>query len=130
MYFTQYKETSIKYINSHFGISLPPKLIDMANKSQNFGSWFDSLGPDFSNPFHIIRINRIYHRMRRRPHGGKWQRAKPRYLLVINHGHDDDCDCLDLRTWDSETGDYPIQYWLTLVAWCQPRFCCSTLVPS
>lgn len=106
---------SIAAINSHFGISLPPMLIEFSRRSEKFGCYFASLGEDYSSPFHIIPINRQAARIRRRRQR-QWQYVKPPYLLVINHGYDDDYDCLDLRAWNSETGDYRLQYWAPDVA--------------
>ena len=101
---------SIGAINRHFGVSLPPLLIKLAQQSERFGAHFASLGDDFENDFHIIRVNRLFASKRRRTPQG-WRRAKPEYLLVFNHGHDDDCDCLDLRSWNPESGDYRVRYW-------------------
>jgi len=103
--------SSIEQINDHFGIELPATLVQFAKLSNNFGAWFSSLGEDYRNPFHIIRINRIYRRMRKRKHGDKWRPAKPREYIVINHGHDNDCDCIDTGDWNEKEGEYRIVYW-------------------
>ncbi len=104
-------DESIEHINRHFGISLPESLIEFAKRSKQFGTWFASLGEDYNNPFHIIRINRLFKRMRRQAHGDKWRPAKPKAYILINHGHDDDCDCLDAANWNKESGEYQIVYW-------------------
>jgi hypothetical protein len=104
-------KTSIEKINEHFGIELPADFIRFAEISNNFGAWYSSLGEDYLNPFHIIRINRIYRRMRRKKHGDKWRPAKPNEYIVINHGHDDDCDCIDAGDWNEKESEYRIIYW-------------------
>jgi hypothetical protein len=103
-------DSSIATINTHFGVTLPPMLVRFARVSQKFGCYFASLGEDYENDSHILRINKQFGRVRRRRQG-RWQQVKPEYLLVINHGHDNDCDCLDLRSWNPQTGDYALRYW-------------------
>ncbi len=97
-------EFSIRKINEHFGIQLPGLLIELARGSKSFSSWFSSIGPDYDSYSHIIRINSYYRRRRR-------TRRIPQNLVVINMGHDSDCDCLDLDTFDAQTGNYELKYW-------------------
>jgi hypothetical protein len=104
-------QNSIEYINNHFGIQLPQTLIKIALKSKSFGSYFSSLGEDYTNPVHIIRNNSRYKNLYRCKHGDKWRRAKPKEYIVINHGHDNDCICLDLGNTNSGTNEYEVIYW-------------------
>ena len=104
-------EASIARINEHFGVELPANFIRFAKFSECYGSWFAGLGEDYQNEWHIIRINSFYRRLRRRKHGDKWRSAKPKAYVVINHGHDDDCDCIDTSDWNEDAGEYRIGYW-------------------
>ncbi|MBU6954512.1 SMI1/KNR4 family protein [Hahella sp. NBU794] len=102
---------SINRVNEHFGFSLPQGLIDFAMLSAKFGSFFASLGEDYYNHYHIIRVNRIFRRLRRRAHGDKWRAAKPKPYIVINHGHDRCCDCIDTSDWNEAIQEYRIVFW-------------------
>jgi len=102
---------SIKHINQHFGIELPASLVEFAYRSEHFSTWFGGLGEDYANPMHIIRVTSHYRNKRRRKHGDKWRRAMPRQYIVINHGHDDDCDCIDTADWNAETSEFRLGYW-------------------
>jgi hypothetical protein len=101
---------SLKVIREHFGVDLPPSLVELARSTRAFGSWFASLGDDYQDHWHIMRVNSRARRMRRR-RNGRWSFVKPAHLLVINRGHDDDFDCIDLRTRDPETGECKVRYW-------------------
>ena len=100
---------SIARINAELGIALPPTLIDFARRSQRFGAWFSGLGEDYDNPLHILAMNREFHKRQRS--GDRHWRPMPKHLVIFNHGHDDDCDCFDLRLPPSEQGEYWISYW-------------------
>jgi hypothetical protein len=100
---------SIARINAELGIELPPSLIGFAQRSEKFGAWFCSLGEDYDSYFHILGMNRDFHAPDR--DGVYASGPMPSYLVMINHGHDDDCDCLDLRVPRSPEGEYSIAYW-------------------
>lgn len=102
---------SIAHINQHFRVKLPAALVEFAYRSEHYSTWFAGLGEDYANPMHIIRITSHYRNMRRRKHGDKWRRAMPGQYIVINHGHDDDCDCIDTADWNAETGEFRLGYW-------------------
>lgn len=102
---------SIRKINEHFGVPLPPSMVDFVQSVQCYGSLFAGLGEDYNNQMHIIKINSQYRKMRRRKHGDKWRRALPREFIVINHGHDDDCNCIDTGDWNAASGEYRLTYW-------------------
>lgn len=104
-------KNSMRRINEHFGIQFPASLIEFANRSNSFGTWFAGLGEDYENPWHIIKINSLFRKMRRRKHRDKWRRAKPGELIIINHGHDRDCDCIDASDWNEEAKEYRLVYW-------------------
>jgi hypothetical protein len=100
---------SIARINAELGIELPASLVDFARRSQKFGAWFCSLGEDYDNFLHILEMNRLF-KARQRSGYKRWQRMPP-HLVIFNHGHDDDCDCFDLRLPRSPQGEYWIAYW-------------------
>lgn len=99
-------EASIRNINAELGIQLPPSMIAFAKQCSSYGAWFAGLGEDYSNPFHILTINRIFGSS-----SGGHKALIPNWLVIINHGHDGDCDCLDTRNYNPITGEYPIIYW-------------------
>jgi alkanesulfonate monooxygenase SsuD/methylene tetrahydromethanopterin reductase-like flavin-dependent oxidoreductase (luciferase family) len=95
-------ERSIRTIERHFGISLPPAMIELAARAACYGDWFASLGDDFASPTHIIRVNSYWRRRRR-------TRALPRDLVAINLGFDADLDCLVVG---AGIGDHaPVRHW-------------------
>jgi hypothetical protein len=100
---------SIARINAELGIELPPTLVDFARRATKFGAWFCSLGEDYDNFTHILAMNRLFHAGQRG--GYKRWRPMPKHLVIFNHGHDDDCDCFDLRLPRSPQGEYWISYW-------------------
>ena len=99
---------SISHINEHFGIRLPELLVELAFESESFSSWFPSLGDNYEDLSHIIRINALYRNKRIR-RNGKWGYAMPRDFVILNLAFDQDCDCLD--TSNLVNGEYIIKYW-------------------
>ncbi|WP_257387174.1 SMI1/KNR4 family protein [Tahibacter caeni] len=100
---TRATPASIRRISEHFGITLPPLLVALARSSHYFTRYFASLGRDYDDPGHIIRINSHWRRRRR-------TRRVPRGLLILNHSYDDDYWCLDAAA-TCEPGAYPVYYW-------------------
>ena len=95
---------SICRIEAHFGMSLPAGLIQFAHQAKHFNRWFASLGQDYTNPMHIIRINSHWRRRRK-------TRAIPRQLVAFTVGFDEDLDCFDLSSFQADSGTYAIRYW-------------------
>jgi hypothetical protein len=100
-------ETSIGKINRSLGIVLPQAFIRFSRECPIYGTWFASIGEDFESFMHIVELNRVFHQ----PEGDEPGDPLPPWLVMINHGHDGDCDCYDTRTRNELTGDYLIQYW-------------------
>lgn len=98
-------ETSIERISRELGIELPPDLIAVARGCPSYGSWFARLDEDYENPLHILRLNRVFHY----PDENDESTALPEHLILVNHGHDGDCDCWHIRT-VGESGEHPIVY--------------------
>jgi hypothetical protein len=96
---------SVLRINHELDISLPESFLDFANRCDCYGVWFASIGEDFENPLHILNLNRLFHRDE-----GDGYTPLPETLVLINHGNDGDCDCIDTRVQNAE-GEYSIIYW-------------------
>jgi hypothetical protein len=108
---------SLARIERELGIELPGSLVELARRSACFGAWFASLGDDEGD---IVRLNRIWHR-EVEPH-----ERMPAHLILINHGHDDDCDCFDLSRPRTAAGEYAIRYW----SWGHATWTLSPDLPS
>jgi hypothetical protein len=96
---------SVCRINHELGIRLPESLLDFAHQCDCYGVWFASIGEDFESPMHILNLNRIFHT----EHEDGYT-PLPETLVLINHGHDADCDCIDTSIQNVE-GEYSIIYW-------------------
>jgi len=103
-------KSSLSVIQKHFDFQFPEDLIEFSSISKRYGAWFASFGEDYDNGFHVIRVNAGFRSQRRRV-GGSWRNIFPRQLVVINHGHDDDCDCIDTQDVDDVTGENAFYYW-------------------
>ncbi len=101
---------SVKRINNHFGITLPSSIIEFAQSSKKYRSWFCSIGDDFQDHNHIIRATSRYKKMRKRIKK-RWHYRMPKSFIVIRSGHDDHNLCLDRGDYDTLTGEYRLQYW-------------------
>jgi len=91
-------EASIGRIERELGVRLPALLVDVARACPSYGGWFGSIGDDFDSHNHILSINRTF----------REEGLPPRYV-VLNHGHDGDCDAWDTQTPPIE-GELPIVY--------------------
>lgn len=92
---------SIEEIETKIGIKLPSDLIKFASLSPNYGNWLASIGPDYNSITHIININSRL----------KDEGKIPSNFVAFNVGYDDDWDCMDLDTYDHNTGEYLITHW-------------------
>lgn len=101
---SQATPASIRRIGEHFGIALPPLLVELARRSHYFTRRFASLGRNYDDPEHIIRINSYWRRRRR-------MRRVPRGFVILNNDrHDDDYWCLDTAAACGD-GAIPVQFW-------------------
>ncbi len=96
---------SVERISDELGIRLPVELVDVSRECPSYGSWFAGLGEDYSHPMHILRLNEEFHG----PLESDGWHPLPEHLVLLNHGHDGDCDC-----WDTSelcaSGEHPIVY--------------------
>ncbi len=90
---------SVKRIESELGLAIPKLFIEIAQACASYGGWFGSLGEDFESHCHIIAINRAFRELG----------VPPRYVL-LNHGHDGDCDAWDTLASRSTGPELPIVY--------------------
>ena len=96
-------EASIARISHELGVSIPPEFILLSQNCRVYGGWFASIGEDYDGPVHILRLNQIFHET------DEEYEALPSHLVLLNHGHDGDCDCWDTSC-VSEQGEHPIIY--------------------
>jgi hypothetical protein len=89
----------VQRIAAELGVRLPALFIEIARACPAYGGWFGSLGDDFDSHNHLVSINRAF-----REAG-----LSARYVLM-NHGHDGDCDAWDTAAQPSVGGELPIVY--------------------
>src|SRR3954471_11917246 len=90
---------TIARVESELGVRLPALLLDVARACPAYGGWFGSIGDDFDSHNHILAINRAF----------RAEGLPPRYVL-LNHGHDGDCDAWDTGAPPAADGEPPIVY--------------------
>jgi hypothetical protein len=95
---------SIARINRELGIELPQSFVDFSRQCDCYGSYFSSIGEDYESDSHILTRNHVFHT------DAEGYTPLPGHLILINNGHDGDCECFDTRTRGS-AGEYPIVYW-------------------
>ena len=97
---------SIARINRELGIILPASFVEFAERCPAYTSLFASIGEDLNSGYHILDVNREFHCDE--PHY-----SVPKWFVVFNHGHDQDCDGFDSRRVGVD-GEYPVMYWSAL----------------
>jgi hypothetical protein len=93
---------SLKKIQRELSIYIPEDYQRIATDCPTYGVWLGGLGEDYEHPFHILQNNKHYH-------NSDDSLTLPQHLIIINLGHDDDCDC-----WNTQEttiyDEYPIIY--------------------
>ena len=102
---------SIQRIGQALKITLPEKLLRFARDCPSYGTWFASIGPDYDSYLHILELNNEFRREGEFGNNGKVLSPLPPDLIMINHGHDGDCDCLEIGSFHEQTAEYRISYW-------------------
>lgn len=95
---------SLDRIQRELGIRIPDDLVRLATACPSYGSWLASVGEDFHGS-HIIKLNAVFHA----PAEEEGYAKLPGHLIMLNHGHDGDCDCWDTRV-VTASGEHPIVY--------------------
>jgi hypothetical protein len=93
---------SVDRINRELDITLPCDYVRLAAACPTYGSWLAGIGEDFDHGCHILQLNAAFHAEDEPP-------ALPRHFLLLNHGHDGDCDCWDTRE-KANADEHPIVY--------------------
>ena len=97
-------QASLLRISTHFNLTLPPQLVELAANSRCFSSFFLSLGEDYGNPVHIITYNAYWRRRRR-------TRRVPDDLVIVSNGFmDEDFWCL-VRSENPRQPTTTVEYW-------------------
>lgn len=92
----------IRRIQRELGVTIPEDYIHIAAKCPSYGGWLAGIGDDYEHRCHILNLNRAFRTQDNEP-------PLPPHLILLNHGHDDDCDCWDTRH-VSPSGEHPIIY--------------------
>lgn len=100
-------DESIARIQTALNFVLPPDFIELSRLADNYGVHFGSIGDDYDSHNHILRLNCVFHDPVILEEGVK--QLLPPSSVLINHGHDGDCDCLNLME-RLPDGEYPIYY--------------------
>lgn len=89
---------SVERIQRELGIVIPADYIRLAGVCPSYGSLLAGIGGDFDGDIHILRLNALFR-----------AEGLPKHFVLLDHGHDGDCDCWDLRETTS-SGEHPIVY--------------------
>jgi hypothetical protein len=93
---------SIQRIQQELSITIPDDYIHIATNCPSYGVWLAGIGEDYDHAFHILRLNGVFHDYNDLP-------ALPQQFVLLNHGHDGDCDCWDTRE-ITASGEHSIVY--------------------
>jgi hypothetical protein len=92
-------DASVQRIAAELRVEVPSLFIEIARACLSYGGWFGSIGDDFASHNHLLSINRAF----------REEGLTPRYVL-LNHGHDGDCDAWDTEAERSTSGEMAIVY--------------------
>jgi len=81
---------SLERIKGELGVSIPEDFVRLAKACPSYGGWLAGIGRDYKRFVHILNLNKAFHTVDDGP-------SLPRHLVLLNHGHDGDCDCWDTR---------------------------------
>jgi UDP:flavonoid glycosyltransferase YjiC (YdhE family) len=94
---------SIRKIQQELGIHIPEDYERIAASCPSYGVWLAGLGEDYEHPFHILKLNQIFHLT------SDDSPALPQNLIMINLGFDEDFDCWNTKE-TTIHGEHPIIY--------------------
>src|SRR6476646_7660994 len=81
-------ESILRKIQDRLGFSIPADFVEFARLCPAYDSWLASIGEDFENSRHILKLNASWH--------SPDYALLPPELILINHGYDGDLECYDL----------------------------------
>jgi hypothetical protein len=93
---------SVERIQRELGMTIPGDYVRIATACPNYGELLAGIGEDYDHGIHILRLNAEFHAEGDSP-------ALPRHLVLLDHGHDGDCDCWDTRE-RTLSGEHPVVY--------------------
>jgi hypothetical protein len=97
--------SSVELIQKTLGITLPSCFIELSRLCPSYGGWFASIGEDCDDTIiGILQVNRVFHDININEGS-----ALAANLVLLNHGHDGDCDCWDLSA-QQNGNEYPIVF--------------------
>jgi hypothetical protein len=111
-------EESIARIESTLKFTIPRDFVEFSRMVHNYGVWFGSIGDDYASDNHLLRLNEEFHQV----DGATI--ALPEHWVLINHGHDGDCECFDVSAIGT-TSEYPI-YYINVISPGQQMFVASS----
>ena len=89
---------SIAKIQRELGITIPDDYVRIATACPSYAGLLGGIGEDYEHDIHILRLNAAVH-----------AEGLAAHFVLLDHGHDGDCDCWDLRETTS-SGEHPIVY--------------------
>jgi SMI1 / KNR4 family (SUKH-1) len=95
-------QESVARIESALKFKVPVDFVEFSRLVHNYGVWFGSIGEDYASHNHLLVLNEAFHQAE------DSAIALPEHWVLINHGHDGDCDCFDITA--GKDGEYPIYY--------------------
>ncbi len=100
-------KSSVAKIQDALGILIPEDYIRIATACPCYGGWLAGIGDDYEHRCHILTSNHILHNPSDEP--DNFAHPLPAHMVMLNHGHDGDCDCWDVRE-ATASGEHPIVY--------------------
>ncbi len=95
-------DASVAFIERALRVALPGDFVEFSRLVHNYGVWFGSIGDDYASHNHLLQLNESAHQ------ADEESIALPEHWILINHGHDGDCDCFDVS--GGSGSEYPIYY--------------------
>src|SRR5947209_16353 len=93
---------SVETIQRELRVTIPDDYVRIATACPTYGGLLAGIGEDYHHDIHILRLNAVFH-------AGVCSPALPRRFVLVDHGHDGDCDCWDTRETTS-SGEHPVVY--------------------
>ncbi len=93
---------SVQRIQRELGVIIPNDFVRIATACPTYGVWLAGIGEDYDHGIHILRLNAVFHAKGDSP-------VLARHFVLLDHGHDGDCDCWDTRE-KTSSGEHPIVY--------------------